>query len=204
MSGKQTRELTTLEYVVLGLISLQPQSGYSIINFFSPRALYTWNVSPGTIYPILKRLEQQGIIDGQLEMEHETRQRKTYTLSTSGEALLNEWLRQPPEIHPYYEQREIAMWRFMFMEDRLPKADVVAWLDACLDRLRIFDAGQRFWRDGAVAQMNQMENPSIHRQLIMEGSLMEINTYRTWLEMARSRLTALAIQTGEFRAADKS
>jgi len=84
MASQSGRELTTLEYVVLGLISLHPQSGYSIINYFSPRGVYSWNASPGTIYPILKRLEKQGIIDGKLELEPMTRQRKTYTLSKSG------------------------------------------------------------------------------------------------------------------------
>lgn len=200
MASQSGRELTTLEYVVLGLISLQPQSGYSIINYFSPRGVYSWNASPGTIYPILKRLEKQEIIDGELELEPMTRQRKIYTLSKSGSDLLDEWLRRVPEIHPYYEQREIAMWRFMFMEERLPRAQVIQWLDACLEKLRIFDAGQRFYRDQSIALMNQMDNPAIHRQLIMEGSLMEINTYRTWLEMARTRLTSIAIQTGEFQS----
>lgn len=200
MASQSGRELTTLEYVVLGLISLQPQSGYSIINYFSPRGVYSWNASPGTIYPILKRLEKQEIIDGELELEPMTRQRKIYTLSKSGSDLLDEWLRRVPEIHPYYEQREIAMWRFMFMEERLPRAQVIQWLDACLEKLHIFDAGQRFYRDQLIALMNQMDNPAIHRQLIMEGSLMEINTYRTWLEMARTRLTSIAIQTGEFQS----
>ncbi|MBN8591138.1 MAG: PadR family transcriptional regulator [Anaerolineae bacterium] len=200
MASQSGRELTTLEYVVLGLISLQPQSGYSIINYFSPRGVYSWNASPGTIYPILKRLEKQEIIDGELELEPMTRQRKIYTLSKSGSDLLDEWLRRVPEIHPYYEQREIAMWRFMFMEERLPRTQVIQWLDACLEKLRIFDAGQRFYRDQSIALMNQMDNPAIHRQLIMEGSLMEINTYRTWLEMARTRLTSIAIQTGEFQS----
>jgi DNA-binding PadR family transcriptional regulator len=51
------RELTTLEYIVLGLISLQPQSGYDVVSYFESGA-YSWSASPGSIYPMLKRLEK--------------------------------------------------------------------------------------------------------------------------------------------------
>ncbi len=191
MSDKNQRPLTLLEYVVLGLISVQPQSGYSILNFFSPdEGIYTWNASPGSIYPILKRLEQQDIIRGDLEMEHETRPRKVYTLSETGDILLNEWLRQVPQILPLYEQREIANWRFQFMEGRLTKAEILGWLDNYLDAIRIYDAGRRFAVQGTLAMMAEVGQQSLHRQLIMEAGLMEINNLRTWVEMARARVAA--------------
>src|SRR5262249_10137358 len=150
MSGKSQRELTLLEYVVLGLISVQPQSGYSIINFFSPEGVYSWSASPGSIYPILKRLEQQDIIRGELEMEHETRPRKVYTLSPLGDELLNDWLRQVPHVLPLYQEREIAMWRFQFMEGRLSKAEILGWIHEYLDSIRIYDAGQKFMIEGTL------------------------------------------------------
>jgi DNA-binding PadR family transcriptional regulator len=203
MSAKVQRDLTLLEYVVLGLISIQPQSGYGIMTFFSPdEGIYTWNASPGSIYPILKRLEHQDIIRGDLEMEHETRPRKVYTLSPMGEELLNDWLRIVPQILPLYEQREVAMWRFQFMEGRLSKAEIVKWLDEYLDTIRIYDAGRKFTVQGTIAAMAENGQASIHRQLIMEAGLMDINSLRTWVEMARSRILAIARQTGEIKAVD--
>ncbi len=53
MSQELKRELTTLEYMILGLISIEPQSDYSIIGVFESN-LYRWSASPGSIYPILK------------------------------------------------------------------------------------------------------------------------------------------------------
>jgi DNA-binding PadR family transcriptional regulator len=202
MGEKEPRELTLLEYVVLGLISVQPQSGYSIINFFTPEGMYSWSASPGSIYPILKRLEKADIIRGELEMEHETRARKVYTLSPSGEELLNEWLRRVPSVLPLYEQREIAMWRFQFMEGRLSRREVLKWIDEYLDSIRIYDAGRQFWMEGTLAGMAETGQQFVHRQLILEAGMMEINSLRTWLELARSRILALAHQTGEFEALD--
>src|SRR5690348_11004367 len=109
MAKNDKRELAALEYVVLGLISIQPQSGYDIISYLSPVGVYSWSASPGSIYPIHKRLEAQNIIVGTVESEHEMRPRKTYTLSSSGGKLLDEWLREVPQMLPLYEQRELAL-----------------------------------------------------------------------------------------------
>jgi DNA-binding PadR family transcriptional regulator len=200
MSQKNKRELTPLEYVVLGLIGHHPQSGYDIINYFSPAGVYSWSASPGSIYPILKRLEQQGIIDGKLEMEKEMRPRKIYSLSELGEEILDAWLREIPKPLPLYEQRELAIWRFQFMEGRLKLAEVIRWIDGYLEALRTYDYGRKIYHEGTLAAMKEYGQDTVHRQLLLEVALMEFNTMRTWLEMARARLTAIGRATGEFTA----
>ncbi|MDX2161408.1 MAG: PadR family transcriptional regulator [bacterium] len=197
MSTRPRRDLTTLEYIVLGLLSLRPQSGYSIMNFFEGDA-YGWTASPGTIYPILKRLEKQAIIEGELEVEYETRPRKVYKLAALGAELLDDWLREVPRAAPMAEQRELAKWKFQFMEGRLQKADILQWLQNYLDTLRIYDYGQRVFQEGTLKAMNELGQTSVHRQLLMESTLMENNTLRTWLELAKARIAATV--TTEMRA----
>ncbi len=202
MPARERRELTALEYIVMGLLSLKPQSGYSIMNFFEGDA-YGWSASPGTIYPILKRLEKQIIIEGELDMEHEGRTRKIYRLSPLGGELLDEWLREVPRAIPLSEQRELAKWRFQFMEGRLSRREVIQWLDNYMDTIRIYDYGQRFWQQATVDAMNELGVAlSTHRQLIMESTLMEVNSLRTWLELAKGRISAaLTLETREMKAA---
>jgi DNA-binding PadR family transcriptional regulator len=199
MSKKENRDLTTLEYVVMGLLGLQPQSGYDIINTLSPVGVYSWSASPGSIYPILKRLEAQGIIEGTIESEHEMRPRKLYSLTPLGDELLDKWLREVPQMLPLYEQREIAMWRFQFMEGRLPLKDILTWIDNYLDALHIYDYGRKFVRQSTLDALNASGQNSVHKQLLLEVALMEANTMRTWLEMARARLSAIGHATGEFK-----
>jgi DNA-binding PadR family transcriptional regulator len=199
MPKDQSRKLTALEYVVLGLLALQPQSGYDIINYFSPAGVHSWSASPGSIYPMLKRLEKQGVIEGELETERELRPRKIYHLTSLGEERLDNWLREVPEILPLYEQREMAMWRFQFMEGRLTTQEIIRWLDDYLDALRIYDVGRRYWSDATREAMAEHGQESLHRQLILEATLMEINSLRTWLEMARARISR---PTGDPRTAE--
>lgn len=199
MSEKNSRDLTSLEYVVIGLIGMEPQSGYSIVSYFD-EGMYSWSASPGSIYPILKRLEKQGIITGQLEMEYETRPRKVYTLTSLGEKLLDDWLREVPKVRPFYEQREMALLRFQFMESRLKLPEVIQWLENYLDVIRVTDAHRQVVHAGVLAAMDEYGLGSVHKQLVLEATIMEINAMRTWLEMSIARLRAIAIQTGEFKS----
>jgi DNA-binding PadR family transcriptional regulator len=195
----QDRDLTTLEFIVLGLISMQPQSGYSIVSYFDTGAS-SWSASPGSIYPMLKRLEKNGVVDGELEMAHETRPRKIYTLTELGEQLLDKWLLEVPGLRPFYQERELAMWRFQFMEQRFSKPIVVEWLNQYLDGVRYADAVTEAYSEGVKAALEESGEYSLHRQLAMEAYIMEVNTIRSWIEMAKARLTIIAHQTGEYRA----
>ena len=200
------RELTVLEYVVLGLISFEPQSGYTIINYFEDGA-YAWSASPGSVYPLLKRLEHQDYIAGNLEMEHETRPRKMYTLTPLGEETLDEWLRIPPGAAPLLEERDKAMWKFLFMGKRFPVADVLTWLAAYEENLHAWDVGRQGFRSMTEAALEAEGlsglKASVHQQLLLEQTIMEVNMQRTWIQLARSRLEALAIQTGEYPSTDE-
>ena len=190
----KTRELTMLEYIVLGLISMEPQSGYSIVSCFDEDSYNSWSASPGSVYPMLKRLEKQGVILGELDVEHKTRPRKMYTLTETGEASLDVWLGEVPKMRPFYEQRELAMMRFQFMEKRLSREQVLAWLGAYLDAIQYATSGSSIYQEGISKAMKEHGTVSIHSQLVMEGYMLELNALRTWLEMAIARLSMTATQ----------
>lgn len=175
------RDFTPLEYIVLGLISIEPQSGYSIISTLET-GVSRWSASPGSIYPILKRLEKQALIEGELEIVYETRPRKMYRLTPSGGSALDDWLRGPLRWSEVLEERDIVLIKFLFMEKRLPRADVLAWLDAYESLTDSYDAQQRVFYEVL------MTGSSLHQQLIHEITLMELNMQRTWIQLARRRL----------------
>ncbi len=176
------RELTVLEYVVLGLISIEPQSGYSIITAFDREVYRRWSASPGAIYPMLKRLEKRGIIAGELEETYRTRPRRMYSLTPQGEQLLDEWLRARPSKPDVTEERDITLLRFLFAEKRLRREEVLDWLTALEAALHEYEL--MFY-----AQRNpESSDWSPHQQLVVEAMILEINLQRAWVIMARSRL----------------
>jgi DNA-binding PadR family transcriptional regulator len=183
MVEESDRGLTTLEHIVLGLIGESPQSGYSIISALEA-GTNRWSASPGAIYPILKRLEKLGCISGELEMVHETRPRKMYRLTSAGDQLLEAWLRGPLSWSEVLDERDVVLIKFLFMEKRLTRQEVLEWLDE-YERLTLsYDMPRRIFYEALSKEV------SLHQQLIHEVTLMELNMQHTWIQMARRRLEA--------------
>ncbi len=93
----ETFENLTLELrrgvIVLAVLSRleEEQYGYSLINGLKEKGL---EVDQGTLYPLLRRLESQGVLQSIWRIESD-RPRRYYTLSDEGRALLprlkDEW-----------------------------------------------------------------------------------------------------------------
>jgi DNA-binding PadR family transcriptional regulator len=91
--------LSELEGVVLGMLwSMGPQTAYSIRQIFLKSPSPHWATSAGTIYPLMKRLQQRGLIRSE---RHATGRREglMYTLSPAGLKALRRWIGpEPPPI----------------------------------------------------------------------------------------------------------
>jgi DNA-binding PadR family transcriptional regulator len=64
---------------VLALLAEKPMHGYQIIHEIEDRSGGTWKPSPGSVYPTLQLLADEGFIDAE-----ESNGRKTYSLTESG------------------------------------------------------------------------------------------------------------------------
>lgn len=71
--------------IVLAVLSLlkSPQYGYSLVTLLKERDL---PVEAGTLYPLLRRLEEQGILQSQWDVEN-PQPRKYYSLSPTGQGV---------------------------------------------------------------------------------------------------------------------
>ncbi|WP_423406877.1 PadR family transcriptional regulator [Heyndrickxia sp. MSNUG] len=86
----------SIEHSILAVISFRPSSGYDIKSEFEHKAagLY-WGLSYGSLYPKLKKLEEEGYITT-LEEDKDGRKKKLYDLTGKGWRELENWLAQTP------------------------------------------------------------------------------------------------------------
>lgn len=81
----------TITISVLSQLS-EPQYGYSLVTMLGGKGIH---VEPGTLYPLLRRLEKQGLLDSKWDT-NESRPRKYYLLSETGkevfDLLVVEWM----------------------------------------------------------------------------------------------------------------
>jgi DNA-binding PadR family transcriptional regulator len=176
------RDLTTAEYVILGLLSTGPQTGYTIIQTLEDTTS-RWSASSGAIYPALRRLEKRGVIEGQVETIRTMRPRKKYSLTPLGESVLDAWLTAPLTDDEMWTEREIPLIKFLFAEQRLNVEAVLLWLDTYEAHLQAYSQVHDYWHNA------QLSVSTAHQQLLVRATQMELETQHNWIRLARQRLT---------------
>ena len=82
-------------YAVLGLLTMQPRSGYDIKRFVESTISHFWHESYRWIYTTLDQLEADGLVTGRSEDRGE-RERVVYRIASKGRKALQNWLNEPP------------------------------------------------------------------------------------------------------------
>ncbi|HTZ86674.1 MAG TPA: PadR family transcriptional regulator [Solirubrobacteraceae bacterium] len=83
------------------LLAEEPRNGYQIMQEVEERSDGVWRPSPGSVYPALQQLEDEGLIRSQ-----ETEGRKTYALTDEGRAEVE---RRPEDATPPWAQMSGAV-----------------------------------------------------------------------------------------------
>jgi PadR family transcriptional regulator, regulatory protein AphA len=128
--------------VVLGLLSHGPRSGYDMKATVDRSTRFFWAASYGQIYPELRRLEAEGLIEGE-DSPSGRRPRRVYRITSAGRRALVDWLASPIET---VELRDESLLR-LFFADVLPRDEALLLLEGrrrgheqYLEVLRAIDA----------------------------------------------------------------
>ena len=120
-------KITTIDYAILGLLKTESLSGYKIRKTFELTALGDFSSSPGTVYPALKRLKRNLLIE---ETILEGISKKLLSITQKGLEVLKEWLRQSITITDIKKRDKELLLRFAFMENLIPNDEVVTFLQS--------------------------------------------------------------------------
>jgi PadR family transcriptional regulator PadR len=91
--GKQMTEMLkgTLEGIVLAILSGRPAYGYEITAHLREQGFP--DIAEGTVYALLNRFEQKGLVDVEKRPSEKGPPRKVYSLNTRGREYLEEFWR---------------------------------------------------------------------------------------------------------------
>jgi len=110
--------------VVLGLLSLGPRSGYDIKTVVDRSTRFFWAASYGQIYPELRRLESEGLIEGE-DAPKGGRSRRVYRITKAGRGALREWLLGSTVTIEYRDESLLRL----FFADALPREEALLLLE---------------------------------------------------------------------------
>jgi PadR family transcriptional regulator PadR len=92
MAGQMTEMLKgTLEGLVLGVLSRRSAYGYEITTWLRDQGFA--DIAEGTVYALLIRIEQRGLVDVEKVPSEKGPPRKVYTLNARGREHLEEFFR---------------------------------------------------------------------------------------------------------------
>ena len=94
----------TTVYAVLGMLSIEPMSGYDMKKFAGESIGHFWSESYGQLYPTLRELERGGLVAMETERREGGTDRKVYRLTEAGLEELRRWIVRPVERRPVRDE----------------------------------------------------------------------------------------------------
>ena len=80
----------TLDLLVLRIIAAQPMHGWGVMQRLRHLTEDVFQVTPGSLFPALHRLEEQGYLDSSWHASENNRKAKFYVLTRAGQRQLGE------------------------------------------------------------------------------------------------------------------
>jgi PadR family transcriptional regulator AphA len=177
--------LTGFEQVLLGMIFIQPSTGYDLKRRFATTPLGVYQPSSGALYPALDRLDRRGLLRSEaLPPTEGGRQRRLYRLTEDGRQAHLDWVREPVVPETVSQDLGMHLLRFVMMAQVLPEEAVVGFLAS----LRAALAGFVVALERQVGVADADGNP--YAGLAVEHGLAVHRASLAWAEQAISRLTA--------------
>ena len=174
--------LSDLEAAAVGeVLKHQPCTAHFIRTCFRDSLARHFSDSSGSVYPMMKRLEQRGVLestrrkDGKRHVRH-------YRVTGPGRAALRKWL-GPPISEDVTLTIDPLRTRLLYLQ-RLPKAKRALWISEVESAIR-----QKL-KDVKCQHSNLNVNSAdaLYQQLAIENGISELNSRLSWLARVRRQL----------------
>ena len=135
----------SLRHAMLGLLAVEPATGYDLTARFDKSISNAWHASHSQIYPELAKLEDEGMVE---VIAEGARKSKTWALTDAGRRELRRWL---VEVEPSRQQRNESALRTFLAPSLLEPDDARIALERDLE----YVIGQRAMLEGIKQAMTE-------------------------------------------------
>lgn len=162
-----------MDYVILGLLSHEPLTGYEIKKRIDKTLKFFWNASFGSIYPTLSQLEKESKVT-KFEKTECGRDKIIYSITELGRGALKEWLQLPAEKN---ELRYETLLKLFFGDN--------ASIEISIDHINAFEekvSAELPYLKGAVKQLEMIQNTEPAHKYYLLTAKFGVKTYEAYLE----------------------
>jgi DNA-binding PadR family transcriptional regulator len=166
----------SVRHALLALLSEGPKYGLQLRNEFEARTGDVWPLNVGQVYTTLQRLERDGLVESDREVEEGPH--KDFRITASGERELTAWLQTPPEaVQPPRDELLIKV----LVASQVPGVDVQEVVQ--VHRRHLVELMQRYTAVKADADADDLP-----LALVVDAELFRLEAAVRWLDAAETRL----------------
>ena len=178
----------SLKHALLGFINYGPMTGYELKKFFDTSVAHFWNAKLSQIYPALKAMESEGLVEMKVEVQEDRPNRKVYSITDTGRGELLGWLAKPAEREQVREPILIKV----FFGSSLSKQELITVLQNCADETRTALTYLQYahqFVDKFVESIG-LEHEALFWQLTIDCGLRVHSAELDWTEKAIQKIQA--------------
>lgn len=170
--------MRTLKYAILGLLNQKSMSGYELMQQFESTLNEFWSAKHSQIYPELKKLTDEGMIDFKVEITGTVLEKKVYTMTEAGQKDFMRWLEKDESMAT--TPKDVFRLR-MFFSNRLEPEKRIFLFQMQMEQHKIrkeyLEKNQKKF-DGIPA----LDTDEFSDYLVLMGAVMREDTTIKWLE----------------------
>lgn len=173
--------------VLLGLLTIEPMSGYDLGLTIRASVGYFWNESYGQIYPNLKKLAKDGFVSCKTERQKGKPDRRMYSITEKGLERLREWLAVPPQ--PEIPRNEMLL--KLFFGEQISPQILIGYVERMAEeRSALLELLERAERE--EINKNQHYPGAPYWKMAAHFGKMEMRAHLRWTKETLAELNKIA------------
>lgn len=147
----------SLRYALLAILRVGPLSGYDLQKQFHQSVGHVWHAPDSQIYPELRKMEADGLVEAEEQTRGERGTRRLYHVTDAGNQAFLAWMASPLD---YQRVRDPAHLRAAYLEAATPE-DARRFL---LAHIAEWEGELAQW-EGELDRIDSVSNPMLMRRL---------------------------------------
>jgi DNA-binding PadR family transcriptional regulator len=175
-----------MRHAILGFLIDQPMHGYELKRALSPALPPERRVNDGVLYPLLKRMEAEGLVSGRVERRDGAPDRRVFHPTAVGRRAFDDWLRssvdEEDEVEYDFMLGHPFLTKLLFFR-RLERSDVV---DKLVEQLETSEAKLADFRRIRQGMVERDVDP--YRIAVLELGIAQQREKVRWLKRIGSEI----------------
>jgi DNA-binding PadR family transcriptional regulator len=173
--------------VLLGLLAIEPMSGYDLGLTIRKTVGHFWNESYGQIYPNLKKMAKDGLVSCKAERQKGKPDRRIYSITEKGRERLSKWLEVPPQ--PEIPRNEMLL-KLFFGKQVSPQVLIGYVEQMTKERRALLEVLERAERE--EIDKNQQYPEAAYWRMAAHFGQMEMRAHLRWAKETLGELNKIA------------